>query len=129
MLKHYLEQKLNTQNSVHDSTAENEYLKYIDRTQPILEFSIIKLFIINLIQLIKNKVALSKNFYISPSEIDKLYYWEYEYMLDEVNETIKKENERNEKEQSKYGNMSPASLMREAKSAVPKMSGYNLPKI
>lgn len=114
---------------VHDSGDENEYLKYIDRTQPILEFSIIKLFIINLIQLIKNKVALSKNFYISPSEIDKLYYWEYEYMLDEVNETIKKENERNEKEQSKYGNMSPSSLMREAKSAVPKMSSYNLPKI
>lgn len=104
-------------------------MKYIDRSQPILEFSVIKLFIINLIQLIKNKVALSKNFYIAPSEIDKMYYWEYEYMLEEVNDTIKKENERNEKEQSKYGNMSTSSLMRDAKSALPKTPSYNFPKI
>lgn len=78
--------------------------------------------------MIKNKVALAKNFNIAPSEIDRLYYWEYEYMLDEVNNNIKAENERNEKEQEKYGNMNPRSMMRDAKKYAPSSgSGFNLP--
>lgn len=83
-----------------------------------MEFSICKLFIINLLQLIRNKVALSKNFYIAPSEIDRMYYWEYEYFMDEVNRTIKEENERNQKQSEQYNTNS---MMRQVKSSMPKM--------
>lgn len=112
-----------------DVNPEKEYLKYINPSQPILEFSIVKLFIINLIQLIKNKVALSKNFYIAPSEIDKMYYWEYEYLLKEVNNNIKSENEQSEKEQAKYGNLNPNSMMRNMRSSMPKMQNISTPKL
>lgn len=83
-----------------------------------MEFSICKLFIINLLQLIRNKVALSKNFYIAPSEIDMMYYWEYEYFMEEVNRTIKEENERNQKQNEQYNT---SSMMRQAKSSMPKL--------
>lgn len=132
----YSRLKLNILNSVHDNTNEydfdeinKEYLRYIDYSQPVLESSIIKLFQINLINLIKNKVGLSKNFNIPPSEIDRMYYWEYEYLLEEVNSNIKEENERQEKENGKYGDMNPRSMMRNAHSMIPKSSGFSAPKI
>lgn len=125
VLEPYLRLKLNTQDSVHDNLENNVK---VDPSQPIMEFSIIKLFIINLVQLIKNKVALAKNFYIAPSEIDRLFYWEYEYMFDEINKSIKAENERNEKENAKYGDMNPRSMMRDAGRYMHgNSSGYNLP--
>ena len=107
---------------------KNEFFQRIDVYQPIIEFSIIKLFQVNLLNLIKNKVSLSKNFNITPSEIDKMYYWEYEYMLDEVNNTIKEENEKNEKENNKYGNMNPRSMMRDTGKYMQK-SNISTPKI
>lgn len=106
-----------------------ELLRRIDTSQPVLEFSVIRLFQINLLNLIKNKVSLSKNFNITPSEIDRMYYWEYEYLLDEVNNNIKAENERSEKENQKYGNFNTSSLMRNAKSQMPKTSGISIPKM
>lgn len=105
---------------------KKEYLRYIDTSQPVIEFSIIKLFQMNLLNLIKNKVGLSKNFNIAPSEIDRMYYWEYEYMLDEVNNNIKSENEKSEKENQKYNNFNTSSMMRNAKSQMPKI---NIPKM
>ena len=130
----YSRLKLNILSSAHVNFEDRddpnkEYLRYLDISQPILETSVIKLFQIRLLQLIKNKVALAKNFYISPSEIDRLYYWEYEYLLEEVNANIKAENERQEKENGKYGDMNPRSMMRNASSMMPKTSGFSAPKI
>lgn len=87
------------------------------------------MFQINLLNLIKNKVNLSKNFNIAPSELDRMYYWEYEYLLDEVNYNIKAENERQEKENEKYGGMNPRSMMKNAHSMMPKSSSFSAPKI
>lgn len=130
----YSRLKLNTLSSEHVNFEDRddpnkEYLRYLDISQPILETSVMKLFQIRLLQLIKNKVALAKNFYISPSEIDRLYYWEYEYLLEEVNANIKAENERQEKENGKYGDMNPRSMMRNASSMMPKSSGFSAPKM
>ena len=94
-----------------------------------MEFSVVKLFIVNLISLIKNKVSLAKNFNLAPSEIDRMFYWEYEYTLDIVNEIIKKENENAEKEKKQYGDMSPNKMMSKARSSVPKMPSFGSPKM
>ena len=130
----YSRLKLNILSSDHVNFEDRddpnkEYLRYLDISQPVMETSVIKLFQIRLLQLIKNKVALAKNFYISPSEIDRLYYWEYEYLLEEVNANIKAENERQEKENGKYGDMNPRSMMRNASSMMPKSSGFSAPKM
>jgi len=81
-----------------------------------------------LLQLIRNKVTIAKNFNISPSEIDKMFYWEYEYLLDEINNNIKTENDRQKEENDKY-NFNPNSMMRSMRSSLPKTSGYNIPKM
>lgn len=54
-------------------------------------------------------------------------FWEYETFLDAVNQDIKDENKRNEKEQGGYGNMNPGSLMRQAQRSMPKMP--SMPKM
>lgn len=102
-----------------------EYLKYLDYNAQIIEFNIFKLFQIDLVNLIKNKVALSKNFNITPSEIDRMYYWEYEYFLEEVNNSIKAENEQSEKEKEKYGDINPKSIMNSTKNSIPKFSAHS----
>lgn len=122
----YSKQKQNTQSSVQDNLHLDQAI--VDPSQPVMEYSIMKLFVVNLLQLIKNKVALSKNFGIAPSEIDRMFYWEYEYMLEEVNNTIKTENEKNEKDNKKYGNMNPHSMMRDAGKYMPK-GNSSIPKI
>lgn len=122
----YSKQKQSTQSSVQDNLHLDEAI--IDPSQPVMEYSIMKLFVVDLVQLIRNKVSLSKNFNIAPSEIDRMYYWEYEYLLDEVNNTIKAENEKNEKDNKKYGNMNPHSMMRDAGKYMPK-NNISTPKI
>ena len=84
------------------------------------------------IAIIVSDYEAAKNFYIAPSEIDRMYYWEYEYMLDEVNNNIKTENERNEKENEKYGNMNPKSMMSNARNSMahmPKSPSFSMPSL
>lgn len=67
------------------------------------ELAVIKLWQINLQEFIKNKAALTKNFHISPLDIDKMYMWEYELFMRELNELVKAENEQQEAEMKKSG--------------------------
>ena len=89
----YSRLKLNILSSDHVNFEDRddpnkEYLRYLIYHNQYLKFSVIKLFP-NDYSTIKNKVALAKTFYISPSEIDRMYYWEYEYLLEEVKFNIK----------------------------------------
>lgn len=65
-------------------------------------FALIKLFIIDVLNLIETKAALAKNFHIQPSELDRMPYWEYEMFRDSINEQVKEENDRQQKEMDKY---------------------------
>lgn len=67
-----------------------------------LETGIMGLFLIDLISLAKTKAVLLKNFRLQPSEVDRMVYWEYEYLLESLNEQIKEENERQQAEMDKY---------------------------
>lgn len=46
---------------------------------------------------------MAKNFHIQPSEIDLMPAWEYELFMKEINEMVKEENERHEKEMESSG--------------------------
>lgn len=65
-------------------------------------FAIIKLFLIDVSNLIETKAALAKNFHIQPSELDVMPYWEYEMFRDSIQEQVKEENDRQQKEMDKY---------------------------
>lgn len=68
---------------------------------------------------------------MQPSEIDRLQYYEYEYMLEEINKDIK-EQEKRQKEQEKEQKKSMGSvpnynqIMRSAQSSMPH---YSMPKV
>lgn len=67
-----------------------------------METAIFALFKIDIINYIKNKAALSKNFHIQPSEIDMMPAWEYEYFMMALNDLVSEENEAQKKEMDKY---------------------------
>ena len=89
------------------SSRLNLKLKSSDRDKLILnqayiEYDIFSLFKIDLINLIKIKASLAKNFHIQPSEIDRMFMWEYEMFIEELNDQVKEENKRQQDEMDKY---------------------------
>ena len=69
---------------------------------------------------VKVKSILAKEFHIQPSELDRMPAWEYELFVKEINQAVKEENERNQKEMDKAGidkakKMSDPNLYRKCK--------------
>lgn len=67
-----------------------------------IEYAIYNIWKIDIINLIKNKASLAKNFHIQPSELDKMPMWEYEIFMNSINDMVTKENEDQQKEMDKY---------------------------
>lgn len=92
-----------------------------------LDKAIYHLFFIDVIQQIKVKAAMSKQFHIAPSEIDKLPYWEYELWMKELNDLVKEENEEQQDQLDKYhvsdimSSMSSGKFMKNMQPETPKM--------
>lgn len=68
-----------------------------------IESAIFNMFKIDIVNLIKIKVSLAKEFHIQPSEIDKMVFWEYELFMKELNTSVKEDNKRQEKEMENSG--------------------------
>lgn len=85
-------------------------------------------------QIFKNQLYICKDYHIQPSEIDRMPYYEYELILEEIKAIQKqqeKENESQEKQQSQMmKNMNPNSMMNSMKGSIPNMSmpKVNIPK-
>lgn len=82
-------------------------------------------FVVDLRNLVKNKLFICREYHIQPSEIDNMQYWEYEWYTDNIKE-INKEQEKQQKAQEKEheamrSSMNPSSMMRNISSAMPKM--------
>lgn len=86
-------------NSEHD---KSEYKKEI-LDSSYIDYAIYSLFFIDVINYIKAKASLAKNFHIQPSELDNMPAWEYSMFLKEINELVKEENEQQQKEMDKSG--------------------------
>lgn len=83
-----------------------------------------RLFMIDLVNLIQTKAALLKNFRLQPSEVDAMPYWEYEYFLLALNKQIQEENDRQQGEMSKY-NLNDLTNPKMPKMEMPKMPNFN----
>lgn len=90
--------KSQERNSEHDKSGTTEVLdnSYID-------YAIYSLFYIDVINYIKVKASLAKNFHIQPSELDNMPAWEYSLFLKEINDLVKEENDQHQKEMDKAG--------------------------
>lgn len=88
---------------------------------------------INTASLVRNKLFICKEWHIQPSEIDRLNYYEYELICEEIN-IVQKEQEKRQKEQEKeYSgithNMNPKTMMNNMQHNMPGMKMPSLPKI
>ena len=92
-----------------------------------IELAIFMLFRIDIVNFIKIKAILSKEFHIQPSEIEMMPAWEYEMFVKELNNIVKEENERQKQEMDKAGlkdaqKMSnPSNIAKMQQAAMPKM--------
>lgn len=58
-----------------------------------LDYLVAKLFFVDIRHLIYTKSVLLKNFHLLPSEVDRMCYWEYEYLIEDLNKQVKEEND------------------------------------
>lgn len=90
-------------------------------------YSVLK---IDLRNLVRNKVHISKRYHIQPSELERMPYWEYELMLEYINEDIEAENKQNDeqnKQMDGYKKPNYNRMMSQAGIKPPKMP--SMPKI
>jgi hypothetical protein len=112
-------------NSVRVKILDNSYI----------ESAIISLFKINIDNYIRTKAILAKEFHIQPSEFDLMPVWEYELFIKEINDAVKEDNEKNQKEMDKYGykdvkKMSdPKYAQNMANKQMPKLSDMKMPSM
>lgn len=57
--------------------------------------------------MVRNKLYISKDFNIQPSEIDRMVYYEYEQLLDDIKEMRDKEEEERKKQEKQQNSSSP----------------------
>ena len=119
-------------NHVRNSEA-SKHVKVLDNSY--VESAIFGLLRIDLINYVKVKATLSKEFHIQPSETDKMVGWEYELFLKQLNELVKEENERNKQDESNtsmkdYQKMTNPNYIKGMQSQMmPKMDSFKMPKI
>lgn len=104
---------------------EPDFCKNFDNSY--IDYAIYSLFVIDIINFVKVKAILAKDFHIQPSEIDKMSAWEYEIFMKEINNAVKEENERNQKEMDKAG-VDKAQKMSDPK-YIERMQQNSMPKM
>ncbi len=91
-----------------------------------MESAIYSLYQVDIRNLVRNKLNICKEYHIQPSEIDRLQFYEYEYMLEEINKDIKEQEKRQKEQEKQQASMSSVpnynQIMRGAQSSIPKFS-------
>lgn len=72
------------------------------------------MFKIDVRNLVRNKFQIADRLHISPIDIDKMFYYEFEYFIEDLQERLKQEAEENKKQDKELSNTK---------------SGYNMPKL
>lgn len=77
--------------------------------------------------MVKNKLFISKEWHIQPSEIDKMVFFEYEWMLEEINIIQKEQEKQNQEEEKKYASMQKS--YKPQNLSMPSMPKFNMPSM
>lgn len=85
------------------------------------------MFRVELRPLLRNKLHICKDYHIQPSEIDRMPYYEYECLLEDINAYVKEEEERQKKEQESYNEQRNSFKMPSMNSIKP--PSFTMPKI
>ena len=74
-----------------------------------MESAIYSMYLVDIRNLVRNKLNICKEYHVQPSEIDRMPFYEYEYMLEEIRKDMK-EQEKQQKEQEKQQEAYKSSL-------------------
>lgn len=100
-----------------------------------MEFAVFSMFRVDIRNLVKNRLYIAKDFNIQPSEIARMPYYEYEFLLEDIKEFVEEEKKRNKEQEDKYGNMNPSSMLKSAQKSIPSIkppggsSSFKMPKV
>jgi len=82
--------------------------------------------------LVRNKLYICKEYHIQPSEIDNLVYFEYEYMLEDINKEQKEQEKKNKDDEKKYSGIGKTpnynQMMNNVGKSMPKFPSFSMPK-
>jgi hypothetical protein len=124
----------NSSEAVKQRSLAQDNIKTFDASY--IEVAIYSLFMIDILNYVKVKSILAKEFHIQPSEIDKLPAWEYELFMKEINNAVKEENERHQTEMDKSGYNNPKqfemqqrNMEKQAMRNMPNMSSFKMPSL
>ena len=83
--------------------------------------------------MVRNKLLLCKEYHLQPSEIDRFVYYEYEWILEEINVLQKQQEEDNKAQQEQYDNMKQSmnmnAMTNSMRNSMPKMGDMKMPTI
>lgn len=100
-----------------------------------MEFAVFSMFRVDIRNLVKNRLYIAKDFNIQPSEIARMPFYEYEFLLEDIKEFAEEEKKKNKEQEDKYGNMNPSSMLKSAQKSIPSIkppggsSSFKMPKV
>lgn len=97
-----------------------------------MEFVLYSLWQVDVKNLVQNKLFICKEYHVQPSEIDRMVFFEYEYILEYIRKEQKEQKKRQEEDEKKYGNMNIpnySSMMSAASKNIPSMPKISMPKL
>lgn len=92
------------------------------------------MFQVDVRNLVRSKLYICRDYHIQPSEIERMPFYEYEYIIEDINQIHKEQEEQNKKQQEEYDNMkssmNPSKMMNSAQNSfkMPSMPKMNIPK-
>ena len=93
-----------------------------------MEYATYFRFHVDVRNLVKNRLYITKETYVQPSEYESWPYYEYEYFIEDLTEYIENENKKNEEENKKYDMASMKSDISKLTGSIPSFKNYALPK-
>lgn len=98
-----------------------------------MESALYSIWQVDVRNLVKNKLFICKEYHIQPSEIDRMVYFEYEYILEDIKKEQKEAEKRNKEDEKKYGNMGKMpnynQMMSSVGRSMPSLPSFSMPKI
>ena len=83
--------------------------------------------------MVQNKLFICKEYHVQPSEIDRMVFFEYEYVLEYIKKEQAEAKKRQEEDEKKYGNMKMpnySSMMNNISShSTPSLPKISMPKL
>lgn len=89
-----------------------------------MESALYSMWSIDVRNLVQNKFIICREFHIQPSEIDRMYMFEYEYLMEDINNYAKKQEEQHKKDEEKnrYSMPNMNQMMSQQRGSMPKIS-------